>query len=221
MKLAPRLDGATIRKEVSFNPTAGEWDGLSEVAPQRLLEGDLDDLGRIGLTFLELTAAQDAAVKVADAKGRLSKMRKALALLQEALAYPQDLPGFDVANRTETLIDLALEQREPELSVGEIVQSLTALGEATGAVMTELDAVARPQGEAKDWLYEALTEFFELKQWSTSHRCDNVEPEAAPAFTRFTGEFLRLLGQREQHFVLASLGRDIGRWKEERTRTHR
>lgn len=221
MKLAPRLDGATIRHEVAFAPTSAEWEALSATCPGSLLEGDRDELARIGLTYLELCATQEAALTASDVKVRLAKVAKALAALQATLAYPQDLGGFDIASQTETLLDIALEERVAGFDIEGLVATLTATAEATTRVVADLDAIPQPegQGEAKGWLYGALFEFFELKPWPTSHRCDNVPPEAAPPFTRFVGKFLHLAGQRGQHFVMASLGKDIARSKAARTRT--
>ena len=216
MKLSPRLDATTPLGEIELSPTPDEWSALSAICPERLLEGDRD-----GLTYLELCAAQDAALLASDAKARLVKIAKALAALQAVLAYPPDGDGFAVASHTETLLDDALDQRLEGLTIDRLVSTLTAVGEATSRVTTDLDAIPSPEGqsEAKEWLYASLFEFFELKRWPTSHRCDNIAPEDAPAFTQFTARLLQMLGKLGPHFVMASIGRDIARSKAARTRT--
>lgn len=233
MRLVPRLDGGLIDEEALFEPTAADWARLSDTCPEPLLDGDRDELTRLAETYRNLKAGENASVLASQVSERLASIAEALARLQATLAFPQPSTAFDVANVTESLMDEALqgtlgmdfdkvgeidrsewiERSNDGPSVGQFVTSTSSLAQAVQQVQVHLTNLPTPKrkSSAKDWLYEEVIVFFELKPWSTSHRCDNVEPEAAPALTRFIAAFLTMADLRPSPVAMASLGRDIAR----------
>jgi hypothetical protein len=108
-KFAPRLPGATLRRQLAFEPTGEQWDAIQAAFGAPLHEGDREAVHDAVAALFTLEEAVEAAPRISDAEEVVARMSGAVKALQSAIAWPESDGQFDVRNMVETMLDDELE----------------------------------------------------------------------------------------------------------------
>lgn len=221
MKREAKLPGATIRRDLQFEPTVEQWEALSDLTPSRLLEGDRDTLADLVRRYLVLAEAETVAPSRKAAVQRLANIQKAAKQLQEALGYGDTEQSFDTANQLRTLLDEKLEHLAERRGAEPVrvhdIRSLTiTVLEAGDLAARDLATITPTRGVpvAQTVLYRGLVEFYEDHVWPVSFVNDGAPDDKQPSIVRLTDALLRLLPDHRAgagYRQLASLGMQMAR----------
>ena len=151
MRRSAQLDGATIRRHLSFSPSEAEWAELSAIVPSPLLEGDRDVLTDLVERYLVLAEAEQVSPTKAAALAKIGAIAKAAKALQEAVSFGSTDAEFDVANQMTSLMDAKFEvlarRRDSEpTSLDEVWQDTILVLEATDLAKRDLEALSPAEG---------------------------------------------------------------------------
>ena len=222
MRRSAQLDGATIRRDLSFAPSAEEWATLSAIVPSELLEGDREVITDLAELYLTLAEAEAVAPTRASAVAKIDRIAKSAKALQDALSYGCTDEHIDVAKQISSLMDaqferLALRRGSEAMRLHDVHSVAGLILEATDLAKRGLETLAPIQGSlaSQQVLFGGLKEFFEDHRWPVSFTYDCAPSEDRhPTFVRFASVLLLLLPSHRliaQHHELTSLGRRMSR----------